>query len=99
MQPNPSSLRITLLSLLAASVLLTACSKVTPDNYAKVDAGMSRDEVYAILGKPDEVSGTALGNLSMSAETWTGGGNTIHITFGGDKVALKTLDSKGSKAP
>ncbi len=94
MQTNPSSLRITLLSL-----LLAACSKVTPDNYARVDAGMSRDEVYAILGKPDEVSGTALGSLSMSAETWTGGGNTIHITFGGDKGALKTLDSGGSKAP
>ena len=38
-----------------ATLLLTlaACSRVTVDNYAKLETGMSRAEVHALLGAPD----------------------------------------------
>ena len=75
----------------ATLALIAACSPVTADNYARVKAGMSREEVYAILGKPDEVSGGDIGPISMSAETWKGRKQTVHVTFGGDKVALKSI--------
>lgn len=82
-----------LAALALATALLTACSTVTPDHYAKIEAGMSRDEVYAILGKPDQVSGGGIGPLTVSSEHWTGRKHSIHITFGGDKVALKSIDT------
>lgn len=73
-------------------LLLAGCSRVTAESYAKLNVGMPRTEVYGILGKPDEVSGGAIGPLNFSAETWKGRQQTIHVTFGGDKVALKSIE-------
>lgn len=78
-------------------LLLAGCSRVTTDNYAKVEVGMPRTEVYGILGKPDEISGGALGPLSFSTETWKGRSQTINISFGGDRVALKAIGQNASK--
>ena len=79
------------LAMLLGCAVLAACSRVTAENYAKVSVGMPRSEVYEILGNPDEVSGGAIGPLNFSAETWKGSDRTIHVTFGGDKVALKSI--------
>ncbi len=84
------------MALLAGGVLLAGCSRVTTENYAKVEVGMPRTEVYGILGRPDEVSGGALGPLSISNETWKGRNQTINITFGGDHVALKAIGQNAS---
>ncbi|HSW15183.1 MAG TPA: hypothetical protein VLI06_20205 [Solimonas sp.] len=86
-----------LAAIALAAALLVACSAVTPENYARVEAGMSRDEVYAILGKPDQVNGSGIGPLTLSNETWAGRKHSIHITFGGDKVALKSIDAAGEQ--
>ena len=81
----------------AALLLLSACSKINADNYAKIDAGMSRDEVHSILGSPDDSSGGGIGDLTMTTETWKGSKQTIRISFVGDKVALKALGGKDEK--
>lgn len=78
---------------LAALLLLAACSRVTPENYGRLEAGMSRDEVYAILGQPDDVSGGGIGSLTMSSETWRSDRHTIVVSFAGEKLALKSIDS------
>jgi len=78
---------------MAGLLLLAACSRVTPDNYNKIEAGMTRDEVYAALGKPDDVSGSALGSLALSSETWNGSRHRIQVTFVGDKLATKTIEA------
>lgn len=83
--------RYGLVAPIAAVVLVAACSRATAENYSKIQAGMTRDEVYEILGKPDEVSGGGLGKLTISSETWKGSKQTIHVTFGGEKVALKSI--------
>ena len=75
----------------AALLLLAACSRVNSDNYGKIQNGMTRDEVYAILGHPDSVGGGGIGPLEMSAETWKGGGHTITVTFGNGKVVIKAI--------
>ncbi len=77
----------------AALLLLSACSRVTPENYAKLEAGMTRDAVYAVLGEPDEVSGGGVGKLTMSAEVWRGNKHRISVTFAGDTLALKSIDA------
>ena len=88
-------LRIT--TAAAIVLLMSACSKVTPDNYAKVSAGMTRDEVHAILGKPDDAGGGGIGDLTLTTETWKGNKQTINVTFAGNKVALKSINGNDDK--
>ncbi len=73
-----------LLSLLAAVVLLAACSPVTQENFAKLKAGMPRAEVEELLGKPGECAGA----LGMSSCTWGAKHRFISIQFAGDKVMM-----------
>ncbi|MCQ4289313.1 outer membrane protein assembly factor BamE [Pseudomonas stutzeri] len=72
------------LSLLAVVVLLTACSPVTQENFAKLKAGMPRAEVEELLGKPGECAGA----LGMSSCTWGQKNRFISIQFAGDKVMM-----------
>ena len=81
----------------ATLLLLSACSRVSADSYAKISSGMTRDEVHSILGSPDDASGGGIGGLTMTTETWKGGKQTISITFAGDKVALKSLRGSDEK--
>lgn len=92
-----SFLRYGLLVPLLSVSLLIACSRATVENYERIDAGMSREQVYEILGKPDEVSGGGLGKLTVSSETWKGHRQVINITFGGEKVAMKSITPVDSK--
>ena len=50
---------------LLACCLLAACSKVNQENYAKLKAGMSKQEVESLLGAPGECAG-ALGMTSCT---------------------------------
>ncbi|MGH8460816.1 MAG: outer membrane protein assembly factor BamE domain-containing protein [Stenotrophobium sp.] len=87
------NMRTSLIGLaLACGLALSACSKATADNYAKLEAGMTQDQVHAILGKPDQVSGGGIGSLTMNTETWNGSSQTISVTFAGDKLALKNIE-------
>ena len=83
-----------ILAIIAIStILFVGCSKVTPDNYAKIQTGMTSAEVEQILGKGTEQSGggIAIGNLSGSAKTVTWGNDekSITVTFANDKVVMK----------
>ncbi|KGK00643.1 hypothetical protein [Thalassotalea sp. ND16A] len=44
------------LFMLSAIMLLSACSKLTKDNYQQLEVGMSEGEVKAILGSADNCS-------------------------------------------
>lgn len=92
------SIRYCLLAPLAMVLLIAACTRVTAENYSKIERGMSRDEVYDLLGRPDEVTGGGIGKFTFSAEVWKGGKQTISVTFNGDKVALKTIGETADKA-
>ena len=69
-------------AVLAACVLLAACSKINQENYSKLKAGMSKAEVEAILGKPTECSGA----LGMSSCTWGDEKAFISVQYAADKV-------------
>jgi hypothetical protein len=84
---------------LAAAVLLAACSRVSAENYNKLEAGMSREEVYGILGKPDQVEGSGLGKLTISSETWRGGGQRIELSFIGGQLATMSLRNEEAAEP
>ncbi len=84
-------MRTGLPALIAAILLLTACSAVTQENYGRIESGMSREQVYQIIGEPDEVSGGGFDQIQFAAETWRGRDRSIHIVFGGDVVAFKSI--------
>lgn len=80
--------------LIALCLVLTlaACSKVTQENYARIQDGMSEQEVHAILGKPVESSSVTILGLSGTSSKWTADGAVITIQFANGKVRLKSFD-------
>lgn len=83
--------RVMILGPVLAVALLAGCSKATQDNYQKVESGMSRSEVYNILGKPDEVNSGSIGSLTASSETWQGNDHTISVKFANGEVKMKSI--------
>lgn len=78
-------------AMLACCVLLAACSKINQENYAKLEAGMTRAEVESLLGGPTECSGA----LGMSSCTWGDQQRFISVQYAGDKVLM--FSGKGLK--
>lgn len=82
---------LTLLIAVACLTVMPGCgSKVTADNYAKINPGQSEAEVVAILGKPTstESETSAFGNGAK--ETWKDGDKTIMVGFLNGKVVATT---------
>ena len=80
----------TKLAIIALGALaLTACSKLTKENYDKLEIGMTQDEVEAILGSADNC-GKTMGTMAC---TW-GNEDSKHvkIVFMGDKAVTFTYD-------
>jgi hypothetical protein len=81
----------------AAVLLLAACTKITQENFAKIQDGMSEQEVTAILGSPTESSSGSILGISGTSSKWTGGDAVITIRFVNGKVALRSFDKPGNK--
>jgi hypothetical protein len=80
---------------LAAALLLAACSKVTQDNFAKIQDGMTEQEVAAILGSPTESSSTSVLGISGTSSRWTSSDAVVTVRFVNGKVALKSFERPG----
>jgi hypothetical protein len=84
-------------------LVLVACSKVTQENFAKVQDGMSEQEVIALLGSPTESNSVNVLGISGTSSRWVGGDAEITIRFVNGQVALKRFDNPRSaetkKAP
>ncbi len=72
------------LGLLAGLLILAGCNPITQENFAKLEAGMSRQQVEELLGKPGECAGA----LGMSSCTWGAKHRFISIQYAGDKVLM-----------
>ena len=83
--------------VLVALLLLAACSKVTQENFAKVQDGMTEQEVTAILGSPTESSSGSILGISGTSSKWSSGDALITIRFVNGKVALRNFDKQGKK--
>src|SRR5580765_2301009 len=51
-------------------LLLAACSKVTQENFAKIQDGMSEPEVHALLGPPTTSSSVDILGISGTHSRW-----------------------------
>lgn len=75
-----------------ALLVLAACSKVTQENFSKVQDGMTEAEVKGILGEPTEFSSVQLLGVSGTSSRWVSGDAVVTIRFLGGKVAQKSFD-------
>ena len=78
--------------VVAVALMLVACSKITQENFLKIQEGMSEQEVMAILGKPSESNSVNLLGVSGTASRWAGRDAEITVRFVNGKVALKSFD-------
>ena len=85
------------LATLALALALLGCSKVTQENFAKVQNGMTEQEVTAILGSPSEYTTREVLGISGTSSVWRSGDAEINIRFVGGKVALKSFDKPAAK--
>jgi len=83
--------------ILLCSILLLGCgSKVSQENFNKIQTGMTQAEVTSILGNPTESSSIAFGPIGGTTSTWKENSGTITIQFVNDKVIAKAFTGKQS---
>jgi SmpA/OmlA family protein len=85
------------LIILIAALLLTACSRVTQENFLKIQEGMSEQEVISVLGTPTESNSVNILGVSGTASRWVSGDAVIAVRFVNGKVATKTFDKPAGK--
>lgn len=78
-------------------VFLAACSKVTQENFSKIEDGMAEQEVIRLLGTPNESSSVNLLGVSGTSSRWVAGDAVITIRFVNGQVALKTFDKPATQ--
>jgi hypothetical protein len=72
------------LSIAAIALTLTACSKVTTENYEKVKVGMDKTEIEQLLGSADTCEEKTLHTNCV----WGSADKNITATIVGGKVTL-----------
>lgn len=88
--PSAAALAILLALMLGACDLLRQ-DKVNRENYDRIETDMTKNEVYRILGEPDDSNALALGEFSVTSARWVGEEQTITIGFSKDRVKFKRL--------
>jgi hypothetical protein len=88
---------ISLLTSVLAAVLLAACTRITQENFSRIERGMTEQEVISILGSPTESSSVDVLGISGTAARWAGNNAEITVRFVGGKVALKSFDKPIAK--
>jgi hypothetical protein len=82
---------------LAALLALAACSKVTEQNFAKVQDGMTEQQVIELLGKPTESSSVNILGLSGTSSKWVEKDAVITVQFVNGKVRARSFDRAAAK--
>ncbi len=69
------------------AALVMGCSKVTRENYDKIEMGMEYTQVIALIGEPDSCD-AALGTKNC---IWGNDAKNITVKFVGDNVVLPSM--------
>jgi hypothetical protein len=83
--------------VIAAVLLLAACSKITQENFGRIQDGMSEQEVHAALGPPTSSSSVQILGVSGTHSLWEGGDAVISVRFVNGKVATKSYRKSDAK--
>jgi len=79
------------IAIVLSTFLFGCFSKINQENYAKIENGMTMEQVKDILGEPTESQTAGIGPLSGTSAIWKSDSVTIKLTFVNSKVQLKTF--------
>jgi hypothetical protein len=82
---------------LVLALALGACSKVSEENFAKVQVGMTEQDVVSILGSPTESDSVNVLGVSGAAWRWTSRNAAASVQFVNGKVASKIWEKPSPK--
>ena len=82
--------------VICMSLVSCSGSKISQENFEKIQTGMPLAQVTAILGEPTESSSVDVAVFSGTVSKWRAGGVTITIQFVNGKVVAKQF-SKGDQ--
>lgn len=77
---------------LGLALTLVACSKVTQENYARIQNGMTEQEVVALLGNATESGSVSVLGVSGGSSKWVDKDVVISIQFVNGEVVGKSFD-------
>jgi hypothetical protein len=78
-----------LLLLAFAAVVAAACTRLTPENYAKIKLGMPYAEVVVILGEPTGCDAV----LAIKSCLWSDDARKVSIQFLGEQVVMSSAEN------
>lgn len=84
--------RLVLTTLLC--LFFSACSKVTQNNFDKIQNNMTMKEVIAILGEPTSSDSLNIAGMSGATAVWKEGDAQIDIQFINDRVIIKAFSNE-----
>jgi outer membrane protein assembly factor BamE (lipoprotein component of BamABCDE complex) len=87
--PSASLSMVAALGLLVVTLAACGSTKLTQDNFDKIQIGMTRAQVVIILGNPTESSSVDMAVFSGTVSKWKQGDVTISIQFVNGKVVAK----------
>lgn len=77
-------MRIRSLCAMGLLLVMLGCSKVTLDNYNKINVGMSYDEVTQLIGAPEKCNDV----MGLRNCQWGDEKRSINVSFVGGEVLL-----------
>jgi len=77
--------------ILICAVFLSACTRLTQENFDKIQTGMPMSEVIMILGEPTASESVNFAGISGTSATWKDKTTVITIQFLNDKVQIKSF--------
>jgi len=86
---EPRAMRTHLLAIAASALVAAGCSKLTPENYAKLKPGLSYEEVEAILGNPARCDDL----MGFKSCRWGDDSRHITVRFAGGQVLLYSAEN------
>ncbi|MEN8237541.1 MAG: DUF3862 domain-containing protein [Pseudomonadota bacterium] len=84
-------MKLFLLALLTTLLFTAGCSKVTKENYDKLEMGMEYSEVIAIFGNPNSCTES----IGLKSCIWGNETKNIKVNFLGDQIMV--ISSTGLK--
>jgi hypothetical protein len=77
-------IKLFLLALLTTLFLIAGCSKVTMENYDKLEMGMEYNEATTLLGNPNSCTES----IGVKSCIWGNETKNIKVNFLGDQIVV-----------
>jgi hypothetical protein len=87
-----------LCALFCLTLLSCSSSKLTQENFDKIQNGMTMAQVKAILGEPTEASSVGVAGFLGGTSKWQAGEVAITIQFFNGKVIAKQFSKAENKS-